>query len=207
MNKLKNPLVIVANGVFPTHPKPISILNEANFILACDGAADTLINNGYIPDSIIGDLDSISDINKKKYKNKIILKKEQSENDLRKAINYAINNNINNISIIASSGKREDHTIGNIFSLFNYNDINIRIYTDTGFFRCIHKNSTIDSFKGQQISIFPEKPNIRITSNNLKYNFNKNTISSIYKGTLNESKGDTFQLNISHGSLLIFQTY
>ena len=59
MNKLKNPLVIVSNGDFPTHSIPLEILKEAKSILACDGAADKLANNGYTPNIIIGDLDSI----------------------------------------------------------------------------------------------------------------------------------------------------
>ena len=207
MNKLKNPLVIVANGEFPTHSIPLQILNEATSMLACDGAANILIKKGYIPNIIIGDLDSLSDENKEKYKNQIILEDNQSENDLRKAINYAKKNNINNISIIGATGKREDHMIGNIFSLLDYKDINIKIYTDNGIFSCIHKTQNIESFKGQQVSIFTLDSTIKITSNNLKYNFNNNSISSIYIGTLNESLSDFFELEISHGSLLIFQTY
>ena len=127
MNKLKNPLVIIANGEFPSHSIPLQILNNTASILACDGAANALIKKGYSPDIIIGDLDSLSDKNRKKYKNQIILKDNQSQNDLRKAINYAMDNNINSISILGASGKREDHTIGNIFSLLDYQDINIQI--------------------------------------------------------------------------------
>ena len=207
MNKLKNPLVLVANGEFPTHSIPLQILNEATSILACDGAANTLVEKGYIPDIIIGDLDSLSDENKTKYNNRIILEENQSDNDLRKAINYSIKNNINTISVLGASGKREDHTIGNIFSLLDYKDINIKIYTDTGIFSCIHKDQNIESFKSQQVSVFTEDTSIKVTSNNLKYNFNNNTVSSIYIGTLNESLYDFFELGISHGSLLIFQTY
>ena len=207
MIKLKKPLVIVANGDFPVHPKPINILNKAKSILACDGATDTLINNGYTPSAIIGDIDSISRQNKKTYNNKLIIEKDQHQNDLRKAINYAIKQNINNISIIGSSGKREDHTIGNIFSLFEYIKTNIKIYTDTGFFTCIHKPSKIKSFKGQQVSIFSQNYDTIITSNNLKYNFNKRNISNIFEGTLNESISDEFELKFSNGALLIFQVY
>ena len=207
MNKLKNPLVIVANGEFPTHSIPLQILNVATSILACDGAANTLVEKGYIPDIIIGDLDSLSDENKTKYNNRIILEENQSDNDLRKAINYSIKNNINTISVLGASGKREDHMIGNIFSLLDYKDINIKIYTNTGIFSCIHKDQNIESFKGQQVSVFTEDTSIKVTSNNLKYNFNNNTISSIYIGTLNESLYDFFELKISHGSVLIFQTY
>jgi len=207
MNKLKNPLVIVANGEFPSHSIPLEILVKANSIIACDGAADVLIDKGYIPDAIIGDLDSISDINKEKYKNNIIEIQDQSENDLRKALNYATEHNIDNISIIGASGKREDHIIGNIFSLIKYKNLNINLFTDTGFFTCIQESQTIKSFKGQQVSIFTSDNTIKISSNNLKYNFNNTTISSLYYGALNESTSGEFKLLISHGSLLIFQTY
>ena len=207
MNKLKNPLLIVANGEFPSHTAPLKILNKANSILACDGAADTLIDKGYIPDIILGDLDSISEYTKEKYKEIVIEMQDQSQNDLRKALKYARERNISDISVIGSSGKREDHTLGNIFSILDYKDLNIKLYTDNGVFTCIHKSQKMESFKGQQVSIFTADPTIKITSKYLKYNFNKNSITNIYSGTLNESTLGEFELLISHGSLLIFQTY
>jgi len=207
MNKLKKPLVIVANGEFPTHSIPLEILRNANSILACDGAGDTLLDKGYIPDIILGDLDSLSNNSKEKYKEIIIEIQNQSQNDFRKALNYTKKQNINDISIIGASGKREDHMIGNIFSLLDYKDLKIKLFTDTGFFSCVNKNQIIASFKGQQVSIFSIDSSIKITSNNLKYNFNNSSISNIFIGTLNESTSGSFRLSISHGSLLIFQTY
>ena len=97
--------------------------------------------------------------------------------------------------------------IGNIFSLLDYKDLKIKLFTDTGIFSCIHESQNIESFKGQQVSIFTSDNTIKITSNNLKYNFNDTAISYIYSGTLNESTSDNFEILISHGSLLIFQTY
>ena len=207
MNKIKNPLVIVANGEFPTHSIPIEILENSTSILACDGATNQLVQNGYTPNMIIGDLDSISKNYRIKFENIIIKKANQNSNDLRKAINYALDNNIMDISIIGASGKREDHIIANIFSLLYYKDLNIKLFTDEGCFSCIHESKNIESFKGQQVSIFSIDQTIRITSNNLMYNFNQSPISTIYSGTLNESTSDNFKLKISHGSLLIFQTY
>ena len=207
MNKLKKPLLIVANGEFPSHPLALKVLNEAKCIIACDGAADTLIDKEYTPNIILGDLVSLSEDSKERYKENIIEIQDQSQNDLRKALNYVREQNISDISIIGSSGKREDHTLGNIFSILSYKDLNIKLYTDTGFFTCIHKSQKIESFKGQQVSIFTADPTIKITSKYLKYNFNKNSITNIYSGTLNESTLGEFELLISHGSLLIFQTY
>ena len=207
MNTLKNPLLIVANGEFPSNEIAIKQIKECNSIMACDGAANTLINRGYKPDIIIGDLDSISSENKVYHSDKIIEVKDQNQNDLRKAIDYAIIRKIKDIRIIGATGKREDHTIGNIFSLIKYHAVNIKIFTNTGFFTIINSNKKIRSFKGQQVSIFSLDDTIQIESRNLKYNFNKNIINHLFNGTLNESKDDFFELKISHGELLIFQTY
>tara|TARA_Y100000590_G_C15207319_1_gene821073 strand:- start:45 stop:671 length:627 start_codon:yes stop_codon:yes gene_type:complete len=207
MNKINKPLVIVANGKFPENPIPLKILNNAKYIISCDGATDKLIKNGYNPNIIIGDLDSISTLNKKKYKDIILKISNQSENDLRKAINYAEENNINKLSIIGASGNREDHLIGNIFSLFKYPKINITIFTDTGTFRLINDSKKIKSFKGQQVSFFSIDNSIKIKSHGLKYNFNNDNISGLFIGTLNESIEDMIILKLSHGNLLIYQSY
>ena len=207
MKKIKNPLVIVANGKYPTHPIPVELLKNANYIIACDGGVNNLTINGIIPDCIIGDLDSISGINKEKFKSKTIEILDQSENDLRKAINYCVENKIKDVSIIAATGKREDHTIGNIFSLMKYNNTNIKIYSDTGMFSCISDDNRIKSFKGQNISIFCTDKSIEIESKGLKYNFNQNNITTLFYCTLNKSNKEYFDINISHGSIIIFQTY
>ena len=44
MKKLKNPLVIIANGEFPTHSTPLEKLINAQSIIACDGAINNLEN-------------------------------------------------------------------------------------------------------------------------------------------------------------------
>ena len=45
MNKINKPLVIVANGKFPENSIPLKILNNAKYIIACDGAVEKLIKN------------------------------------------------------------------------------------------------------------------------------------------------------------------
>ena len=57
MNNIKNPLLIVANGKFPTNKIPLKILKNSKYIIACDGASNKLIRRGYTPKVIIGDMD------------------------------------------------------------------------------------------------------------------------------------------------------
>ena len=207
MKELKNPLIIVANGEFPKHSIPLGKLKEAKTIIACDGASDSLLNRDYSFDLVIGDLDSISKKTLNLFKNRIIHIKDQSSNDLRKAIDYAKSKGIKSISILGATGKREDHSIGNIFSLLKYDNLDLKIYTDTGIFSIVNNDKKIDSFKGQQVSIFADDKTIQISSTNLKYNFNKDTSSSLFSCTLNESIGENFTLKLSHGKILLFQKF
>ena len=110
---IKEPVVILANGDYPSHPTPVQTIQETNCIICCDGAVSELEANELVPDIIIGDIDSLSNENKLKYKDRIIEIADQSQNDFRKTLNYARDNNINNITIIGATGKREDHTLGN----------------------------------------------------------------------------------------------
>ena len=210
MNKLqiRQPVSIIANGSFPCHKIPLDILKQSNTIIACDGAANMLDYKKYKIDYIIGDLDSIEKSTLNKHKSKIINKHEQTNNDLRKAMILLYNNNIKEFSILGATGKREDHTIGNIFSIYElYDDLNATIFTDNGSFKCINSSTKIESFKGQQVSLFSNDKTITINSNGLKYNYRSECISSLFYGTLNESMNNIFSLDISHGKILIYQNY
>ncbi|MAW74469.1 MAG: thiamine diphosphokinase [Candidatus Marinimicrobia bacterium] len=207
MKKIKftNSVTIVANGAFPKSGIPKDILDKSKTIIACDGAANTLDENNYRIDAIIGDLDSIRPDIKDKYDDIIYQYPDQSENDLRKAIEFLISNNVKEASIIGATGKREDHTIGNIFSLSKFcSKINLKIFTETGCFICINKDTEFKSFKGQQVSLFTLNDKTKITTKGLKYNFNKNAISTIFYGTLNESVCEKFHVKINNECAIIF---
>ena len=50
--------VIVCNGAFPTHPLPLSIVDNASYLCCCDGAAQAVLSRGTkAPDAIVGDGD------------------------------------------------------------------------------------------------------------------------------------------------------
>ena len=205
---IKSPVTIVANGDYPTNKTPLDILKKSNFIIACDGAADSLVKNNQFFDLVIGDLDSVSEDILNNNNIKKIKIEDQSENDLRKCIKFLLNNNIKKFNIIGCTGKREDHTIGNIFSILELNnDFKATIYTDNGIFNIIDTHTEISSKNGQQISLFTTDKTIKITTFGLKYNIKEECLSSLFYGTLNESIDDKINIKISHGKILIFQNH
>tara|TARA_B100001750_G_C15397283_1_gene540715 strand:- start:245 stop:895 length:651 start_codon:yes stop_codon:yes gene_type:complete len=207
--KIQSPVTIIANGSFPIHKYAMNKLHESNFIISCDGATNKLINNNMEPNLIIGDLDSISHTLLNKYNNMILKDSSQNLNDLSKAILWLIENNIKEASILGSTGIREDHSIANIDIVLKYShSINLTIYTDTGKFIVVSKkNNNINSFKGQQVSIFSMDHTIQFSSKYLKFKLNETKLLNLHSGTLNESKNNTFHLNLSHGKALVFLTY
>ena len=59
--------VILADGEFPTADIPLQILREAKFLCCCDGAAAKAIAQGFMPDAIVGDGDSLTPEFKTRY--------------------------------------------------------------------------------------------------------------------------------------------
>ena len=202
------PVVILANGDFPAHPIPMQKLSESGCIICCDGATDQLINNGMEPYVIIGDLDSIDSTLKPKYADRIIHLPDQGENDLMKAIRWAEAQGIKKASILGATGRRDDHSLANIFILLQFpTHLKCTIITDYGLFSLAEGMEEFQSFKGQQVSLFSLDPEILITSTNLKYNLSSKKLTSLYIGSLNESLDENFTLKISHGKILVYQVF
>ena len=201
-------VVILTNGEFPTHPIPLQLLNDAKTIICCDGAVNNLEEYGLKPTHIIGDMDSISPELKNKYEDRLVHVPDQNENDLRKAINWADENNVTKAAILGASGKRDDHSIANIFTLLEYQSkLAMTIYTDYGKFSVVKGEQNFDSFKGQHVSLFSADQTIEITSIYLKYNLNNKKLTNLYCGSLNESINYIFTISISHGKILVYQTF
>ncbi len=205
---MKNNTIIIANGEFPKKKYSLGILHNADYLICCDGALSNIINIGKVPNVIIGDLDSISESDKKKYQDIIIQNSNQDTNDLTKAVNHCIENNISDITILGATGKREDHTLGNISLLLEYSkSVNVKIISDYGTFTPYSESVIINSFIGQQISVFSFTQGLEITSEGLKYPLNKTTLQSLWMGTLNEATKNNISLNFSSGDIIVYQNF
>ena len=200
--------IILANGEFPKHPIPLQILYEAEKVICCDGATLKLLDHKREPDLIIGDLDSLPDEIKSKYAGRLICITEQENNDLTKAVNWCIENNIEEVTILGATGLRTDHTIGNIALLARYGKkIKVQMLDDYGVYTPIYQTTTFSSFKGQQVSILSIQQETAITLEGLKYPLHEYCLTEWWMGTLNESLGESFSIIFDKGSIVVFQTH
>lgn len=197
--------VVVGNGDYPTHPIPLQILNNATFTVCCDGGANAYIAQGHLPDLIIGDGDSLSQENLRQYGHLLHRISEQETNDQTKAVTYLLGKGIHHIDIVAATGKREDHTLGNISLLIEYmrNGATVRMYTDYGVFIPCRETQSFSCQPGQQVSIF------NFTARHLKgigLAYPLRDFTSWWQGTLNECIASTFTIE-AEGEYLIMLNY
>lgn len=201
--------VILANGRFPTHPIPLAELNNAMRIVCCDGSTVNLIDHGFEPTAIVGDLDSVSEELKIRFSDRLFYNPDQNTNDLTKAIHWCKEREFTQISILAGTGMRDDHTMGNIGLLPSYLrlDIDVQMVTDYGTFVPLLKSCKLDSFEGQQVSIFSFNNSTQITTKNLKYPLVNSRLTEPWMGTLNQSLGNWFELEFEQGPLVVYRTH
>jgi thiamine pyrophosphokinase len=197
--------IIVADGLFPEHEIPLGYLRSAGRIICCDGSAENLIKAGYIPEAIIGDMDSLDHSIAGRFHDRIFRYADQDTNDLTKAVNWCLERGYKDLIIIGATGKREDHSIGNISLLAEYiKEVDVKMVTDTGIIMAFSESALIPSFYGQQVSIFSIDPGTEITSNGLKYPLERKKIDNWWVATLNEAMGDRFSLEFSFGRLIVY---
>lgn len=198
--------VIVGNGEFPDHPFVCQALQEAPFVCCCDGAAQTLLQRGQMPDVVVGDGDSIDEELRIRLKDRLHLFEGQDDNDLTKATRYCVQQGKRALLYIGCSGKREDHTLANISLMAYYQQtfgIRTAMLTNYGCFTAWEGTHRFPAFRGQQVSIF----NLTCqTFSGKGLKWNPIVARQWWEGTLNEALENSFELE-GDGCYIVFQTY
>ena len=203
---MKIEAVVLANGEYPTHPLPLKILADAPYVVCCDGGANEYIRQGHMPNAIVGDGDSLSEENRLCYSSLLhSFPEDQETNDQTKAVNFLLVQGKRHIAIRGATGKREDHTIGNISLLIEYlrYGAEVRTYTDYGVFIPCRDTHTFPCHPGQQVSI------INFTAHGLHGKglvYPLSDFTNWWQGTLNCCTGTEFTIE-AEGEYLIMINY
>lgn len=215
---MKKSAVIICNGEFPKKEYPRSLLAAADYVICCDGGVEKYLEESISifgkkrePDIIIGDLDSISSDILEQYKAKVIHIEEQVNNDLTKAFSHIIRHytQVNEIHILAATGYREDHTIGNISLLMEYDrkwnldGIRTDMVSDYSIITSIKDSCTMKVGKDRKISIFSPDNSLRIKSKGLRWKTDDVVFDNWWKATLNKSSEEEISLEFNHPSRAI----
>ena len=207
MPNLKSPVVILAAGDYPTHPVPLRTLEEAGTVVCLDSAADTYsARTGELPHFVVGDGDSISPILRERLADRFIREAEQNTNDLCKAVRFLATCGVDETVILGATGRREDHTIGNIFHLPDLSRLlHITMVTDYGIFHVPDANGilAISTQIGTQVSIFNCGAR-NLCATGLRWPLTDFT--ELWQGTLNEATDSSINFK-GCGDYLVYVTH
>lgn len=207
--------VIIGAGAFPRKAYPRYLIGAADLVICCDSALKTylaampsIFGGERLPDAIVGDMDSLSAALQKKYEGRIVKITEQDDNDQTKAMRHllSLGKDIDTIHFIGATGRRADHTVGNLSLLmeygrmFNLEGISIDAVSDYETVFPIWDSATLMVGRGRRVSIFSPDNSLKITSSGLKYDTSGVVFDNWWKATLNTAVEDEIQLSFSHPS-------
>lgn len=166
---------------------------------------NALVESGRLPDWIVGDGDSLSEENRLRFQDRIYRNPDQETNDQTKAVSFLASRGIRRIAILGATGKREDHTLGNISLLMEYQRMGLEVVmlTDYGFFVPAVDTQEFMGFPRQQVSVFNFDA-VDLKSEGLRYPVYD--FCYWWQGTLNEVEGDSFRI-MAKGHYLVYCTY
>lgn len=202
--------VIVAGGVAPRKSDFVKYLKDAALVIAVDGAADLFDRYMLVPHHIIGDLDTADSdcVSRLVSRGASVgrLPKEKNETDTEAAVNHALKSGADDILILGATGRRFDHTMGNIAMLVRAARAGARCRIIDAINEMWAATGAHDVFgrTGQTVSIIPLTGDLIVNATNLEYpleNLALRVDSS--RGISNIIKKNPAHLTISGGYALI----
>ena len=212
--------VIVGNGQFPKKEYPLYLLESADYVVCCDGALDTYLRhfsgrNLRRPDVVVGDMDSLSKKTAERFRDIAVKIDEQETNDQSKAFHYILEHfpDVDTIHILGATGKREDHTIGNLSLLMEYaremrrqdcgRTVSVDIVSDWSTAFAITDSCTLDVGEGRSVSIICPDNSLNIKSEGLVWPTDNVVFDNRWQATLNRASADRISLTFSHPSIAL----
>lgn len=205
---------ILCDGDFPGNQNVRDRLLSSDVVVCCDGAARSFMRFRK-PEFVVGDMDSLPAESREELSDRLFHVGEQESNDLCKAFRWVCailgvgrSKSVPDftITVFGATGKREDHTLGNISLLADFAGYlhdsgaggGISLVTDYGLFVPVLDSCRFSLPSGQPLSIFAFDHTLSIKSSGLDYQTDRVRFDMWWKATLNRASGGRVSLRFSH---------
>lgn len=230
-------VVIVGNGDFPKSEYPRYLIRTADHLVCCDGALSAWVRNApkifgemRLPDAIVGDMDSLSPALQKRYSKLVVHISEQDFNDMTKSLLHVLENfpDADKIHFVGATGKREDHTLGNMSllmeyakallgkqapsdylsdclakALAKYRKRELDMVTDYTTILPLTDSCEIAVGEGRKVSLVSTDSTLKIKSDGLTWPTDAVVFDNLWKATLNRASADVLRLEFNHPSAIL----
>jgi thiamine pyrophosphokinase len=201
-------IIIFANGELPEKEKARALIHADDAIVCADGGTRYALALGLKPSLIIGDLDSVTEVELTNAEAQIIrYPRDKNETDLELALDHTLAQNPTSVLVIAALGNRLDQTIANLgllsHSRFSALDCRFDDGVEEVFF--CRNHSTVQGGRGDRVSLIPWNGAVGgIRTFGLRWPLDNETLyPDKARGISNEMTDDTADIHIEAGLLLV----
>lgn len=207
--------VILCDGEFPRKAYPLYLLENADTVVCCDGAAVKYLRftkrrfgEERLPEAVVGDMDSLPKALRERLSPIVVHVAEQDDNDQTKAMRWVLEHHpdVTEIHILGATGRRADHTIGNLgllmeyTRLFDLGDVRVEAVSDYGTAFALTDTCELHVGKGRRVSLFSPDNSLAIKSEGLQWPTDAVVFDNWWPATLNRATDDVVRLTFSHPS-------
>jgi thiamine pyrophosphokinase len=161
-----NIVIIVGNGKFNDSSFSQFFDSKRHILIAADGGANHLKKLDLFPKKIIGDLDSLEDLEWWERKTEIIHVPDQHSTDIEKCLEHI---EAYAYIIYGASGDRIDHTFEMLHVLKKYSEKRIVFVHETDILFALPKAWSTQLPIGTRLSLYPLEKTKAISSHGLKH--------------------------------------
>ena len=197
-------ILVIANGEPPSAELVHSLLQSHSQMVAVDGGLYACLNAHLEPDLIIGDFDSISAEERRRFSHiPQIELADQYKSDLEKTLEYLFNLGPCEITVCGALGRRLDHTLTNTLLLCRYPE-KVKFETQRELCFALSHNSTLFCQKGQTLSLIPLSTTVEgITTQGLQWELNGALLNKHFIGISNICTASSVSISFTQGDLIV----
>ena len=176
-------------------------------VLACDGALATCLDNGIVPDGVVGDMDSVNgDVLERfvRLGGEVHERKEQDAHDLAKALVLAGEQGHSSCIVIGATGGDREHEWANLLSCAA-TSMDIQCVGEAYVHRFLlpGKPYSIEIGLGHNFSFFAVPTAEGITLSGAQYGLENEALSMGSRGLHNIATSSTLQVHFTEGRLML----
>jgi thiamine pyrophosphokinase len=207
---MKKRAILFANGQVTEREVSIARGIGFNLVVAADGGIVHVERFGLVPNIVVGDFDSLPMDSRSRFPDAhFIHRPSQDQCDLEKALIQCEKEQITAITLLGATGKRPDHTLGNLSLLTRYDRrFQIRILTPEAEVFIVRDHLELEGMPGQGVSLVPIGEARLVSTTGLKYPLTgENLTFGKREGTSNEFSSHRCTVSLESGLLIVFRLY
>ena len=202
-------------GGDPPHPNVRQHLPTDAYIIAADSGYAHAIAMGFVPNELVGDMDSISAVDlTDAHDSNVLITEYPTDKDLTDteiAIASALARQSTHITVVSGGGDRFDHVLGMVHSLASCAgtvDTTLFIGTARVSYVSYTKEFQLNTQPGDIVSLIPLGGDNTVTTTGLQWELTNDTLQSFAsRGVSNIATSESVSISVTDGLLAVIQPF